>query len=99
MIVEYNLAPEGDRICAPSWVLDGGYFQDPDSLALVGTWQNADVPDMVVRLTRQQLIDRVLGIHALHPMSKLVRDTVELVVMTDAEVTAMVEAWCDERGE
>jgi hypothetical protein len=32
-------------------------------------------------------------------MSKISDTPVEPVVMTDAEVTAIVEAWCDERGE
>ena len=99
MIVKYQLVLEGDRICAPSWVLDGGYFKNPDNLTLVGTAQNDNIPDTIVRLTRQQLIDCVLGIHALHPMPKIIPNIGEIFVMTDAEVTAMVEAWCDERGE
>ena len=104
MIVEYSFVTENGETHAPPWLSDSGYFQNPDDLRLIGRAQEADLQQFsaigdVVGLTRQQLIDRVLGIHALHPMSKLVRDTVELVVMTDAEVTAMVEAWCDERGE
>ena len=104
MIVEYSFVTENGETHAPSWLSDSGYFQNPDDLRLIGRAQEADLQQFsaigdVVGLTRQQLIDRVLGIHALHPMSKLVHDTVELVVMTDAEVTAMVEAWCDERGE
>lgn len=104
MIVEYKFVREQDQTRAPSWVLDSGYYQDPDDFTLVGTTKNDDVrefyiPDTVVRLTRQQLIDRVLGIHARHPMSKRGATGVDMTEMTDAEVTAMVEAWCNFQGE
>jgi hypothetical protein len=84
--------------------LDSGYFQDPDDFTMVGTTKADDVrefyiPDTVVRLTRQQLIDRVVAIHARHPMSKMSAADVDMTVMTDAEVTAIVEAWCKARGE
>ena len=104
MIVEYKFIREQDQTRAPSWVLEGGYFQDPDDFTLVGTTKNDDVrefyiPDTVVRLTRQQLIDRVVAIHARHPMSKRGATPMDMTVMTNAEVTAMVEAWCDFQGE
>ena len=104
MIVEYKFIREQDQTRAPSWVLDSGYFQDPDDFTLVGTTKTDDVrefyiPDTVVRLTRQQLIDRVVGIHARYPMIKLGATPMDMTVMTDAEVTAMVEAWCEARGE
>jgi hypothetical protein len=104
MIVEYKFIREQDQTRAPSWVLDSGYFQDPDDFTLVGTTKNDDVrefyiPDTVVRLTRQQLITRILGIHARQPMLKMGDMPIDMTVMTDAEVTAIVEAWCDERGE
>ena len=104
MIVEYSFVTEHGETHAPPWLSDSGYFQNPDDLRLTGRAQEADLQQFsaigdVVGLTRQQLIDRVLGIHALHPMSKIFDATMEPVVMTDAEITAMVGAWCDERGE
>jgi len=104
MIVEYKFIREQDQTRAPSWVLDSGYFQDPDDFTLVGTTNNDDVrdfyiPDTVVRLTRQQLIDRVLAIHARYPMSKMGDTPMDRTTMTNAEVRSMVETWCDERGE
>lgn len=104
MIVEYKFVREQDQTRAPSWVLDSGYFQDPDDFTMVGTTKNDDVrefyiPDTVVRLTRQQLIDRVVAIHARHPMYKMGATPVDRELMTDVDVSAMVEAWCDQRGE
>jgi hypothetical protein len=104
MIVEYSFVTEHGETHAPPWLSDSGYFQNPDDLRLIGRAQEADLQQFhaignVVGLTRQKLIDRVLGIHALYPMSKISDTPVEPVVMTDAEVTAMVEAWCEVRGE
>jgi hypothetical protein len=104
MIIEYKMVREQDQTRTPSWVLDGGYFQNPDDFTLVGTTQDDGVrefylPDTVVTLTRQQLIDRVLAIHALYPMQKMDPLGGSLGAMTDAEVTSMVNFWCDARGQ
>lgn len=104
MIVEYKMVREMDQTRAPSWVLDSGYFQHPDDFSMVGTTKNDDVrefyvPDTVVRLTRQQLIDRTLGINAKYPMQKPSGDHNQMVNMSDAEITDMVNQWCNQRGE
>lgn len=104
MIVEYSFVTENGETHAPPWLSDSGYFQNPDDLRLIGRAQEADLQQFhaigdVVGLTRQQLIDRVVSIHARHPMYKMGATPMDMTVMTDAEVTAMVEAWCDERGE
>lgn len=104
MIVEYKLVREQDQTRAPSWVLDGGYFQNPEDYTMIGTTQNDDVrefyvPDTVVVLSRQQLIDRMLAIHAVNPMRKLNPESPFPEEMTTAEVESLVNAWCDARGE
>jgi hypothetical protein len=104
MIVEYKFIREQDQTRAPSWVLDSGYFRDPDNFTMIGTTENDSVrefylPDTVVRLTRQQLIDRVLDIHSRYPKAKRERELIFDELLSISEVTEMVEAWCDERGE
>lgn len=104
MIVEYKMVREMDQTRAPSWVLDSGYFQNPDDFTLVGTTKNDDIrefyiPDTVVRLSRQALITRMLGINENYPMMKITPNSMQMTPMSDADVTDMVNQWCDERGE
>ena len=68
MIIEYMLIMEGGEKKAPSWVFNGGSFFNPADFTYIGTTKNANerdfyLPDTVVTLTKQQLIDRVLKIH------------------------------------
>jgi hypothetical protein len=55
------------------------------------------VPDSVVTLSKADLVTRQLAIHANTPFIAQQQDpTAEQVAMTDAEVTAMAEAWYDD---
>jgi hypothetical protein len=99
MIIEYMLVRELDRKRAPSWVEDGGYFHDPDNKTLIG-WSPdfADrdyyVPDSVTEYDRAGLTGYVMGLHTRYPFQNDDGNN-----MTDAEVEAMVNAWCDAHGE
>lgn len=99
MILEYMLVRELDRKRTPSWVEDGGYFMDPDNHTLIG-WSpdltNRDyyVPDSVVELTRAELKTRVRDIDTRYPMLDEGGNEV-----SDADIDAMVDAWCDSHGE
>jgi len=99
MIIEYMLIRESGVKLAPSWIEDGGYFQNPDDFTLVG-WtpdfgkRDYYVPDTVLVLTRDALIARQLSIHAKYPMTD-----VEGNQLTDEDVTSIVNAWCDSFGE
>lgn len=95
MIIEYKLHMGPGGMYAPNWVLDGGYFYNPDNFSLVGTTLNNDVrefylPDSVVELNRVTLKERQLGINALHPTTP---------PTPNAEIEAQVDAWCDAHGE
>jgi hypothetical protein len=86
--------------CTPYWIDDGGHWPDPDALTLVGVIQPAPrdfkVPETVTRLTRLQLEARCLSIHARYPYTSGMPG--DETTMTDAEVVAMVAAWCDGMG-
>ena len=88
-----------NKVC-PYWIDDGGHFPDPDALTLVGVIQPSPrdfkVPETVARLTRLQLEARCLSIHARYPYTSGTPG--EETTLTDAEVVAMVAAWCDEMG-
>lgn len=95
MIIEYMLVRESGVKLAPSWVENGGYFQNPDDFTLVG-WTPDEgkrdyyVPDTVVVLTRESLIARQLAIHAKYPMTD-----VEGTQLTNEQVIAVINTWCD----
>ena len=95
MIIEYKLHMGPGGMFCPNWVLDGGYFPNPDDFSLVGTTLNDDVrefylPDSVVVLTRATLKERPRGINALHPTTP---------PTPNAVIEAQVDAWCDSHGE
>lgn len=103
MILEYMLIREAGKKLAPSWVEDGGYFLDPDNNTMIG-WSpdlaNRDyyVPDSVTEYNRAGLTGYVMSIHSRHPYQKM-GENGDMVPMTDADVEAMVNAWCDDHGE
>ena len=95
MIIEYKLHAGTQGMTVPEWVIDGGYFYNPDTFSLVGTTLDDSVrqfylPDTVVILTRQTLKDRQVAINTLHPTDP---------PTPDAEIEAQVDAWCDAHGE
>lgn len=103
MIIEYMLVREMDLKRAPSWIEDGGYFQNPDDFTLIG-WSPDEgqrdyyIPDSVVVLTREELVARQLAIHAKYPARKMdPANPGEESVMTEQEVTDMINAWCETR--
>tara|TARA_R110000868_G_scaffold4647_4_gene28898 strand:+ start:370 stop:684 length:315 start_codon:yes stop_codon:yes gene_type:complete len=103
MIIEYMLIREMDRKRAPSWVEDGGYFMDPDDKTMIGwspdlTDRDYYVPDSVIELNRAGLVARVQDINTRYPGQKL-DESGAMVPMTDADIAATVNAWCDAHGE
>jgi hypothetical protein len=99
MIIEYKLIMESGVRKSPSWVREGGYFHNRDDFTMVGITDNDDVrdyylPDTIVRLNKQGLIDRVLAMHQKRPFIGP-----DGIPMSDSAVSSMVGEWCDDRGE
>lgn len=95
MIIEYKLHMSFGGMTTPDWVLDPGYFYNPENYSLVGITTDDGVrqfylPDTVVVLNRQLLRDRQIAINALYPANP---------PMTNEEIIAEVDAWCDAKGE
>ena len=99
MIIEYKLDAGPRGMTVPAWVKDGGYFRDPDSFTMVGWTPDAPrefkVPDSVLILDKAGLAARLLDIHSRQAFVKEVDDS--RVDMTEAEVTAMSDAWYDSK--
>ena len=107
-VVEYKMEIVNNKggAGAPLWVNDGGYHHSPIDRTLVG-WVEPEsardyyVPDTVTELSKADLVARQLTIHASHPfMTEEMLDSngeeIDPVTMTDAQVTADVEAWYDQ---
>ena len=98
MICEYMFIREAGKKLAPSWIADGGYFQDPDDFTLIGWTPDQGVrdwyvPDTVVELTADELKARLTSIHARYPMTDG-----EGVELTIAQVEALADEWIAQRG-
>lgn len=100
-VVEYMLhrVNGSNRKEIPGWVGDRGHWMSPIDNSFIG-WvddvRDYYVPDTVITLSKQDLVNRQLAIHAVNPMMKEQEDQEsDAVAMTEAEVTATIEAWYD----
>lgn len=97
MIYEYMLNRKNKQLIVPEWVEDGGYFYDTATHTMLGWSPNLAnreyyIPDSVVVLTKQDAIDRVLAMHHINNMLDVDNNP-----MSDADVTALVSNWYDEK--
>ena len=102
VLVEYKLHKVGKNAKqAPHFIIDGGYHMSPLDNTMVGLVEDeADrdyyIPDTITTLTKEEFMARQLAIHAAHPMTSMDENMNE-TAMTDAEVTATMEAWYDSK--
>ena len=86
----------------PEWVGDRGHMYDPATETYVGWLDDVRdyyVPDTVLILSKENLVQRQLTMHAANPMTKPDSENPgpeNRVAMTEAEVRESVEAWYDE---
>jgi len=110
-VVEYKMHIVGHKgqFTQPIWVREGGHFFNPADHSRVG-WvvDNAEyyVPDSLNTLTKEQLVQRQLTMHAANPERVYTgtfegpaaqeEDSENWRDKTDAEVRTEVEAWYDD---
>lgn len=100
-VVEYmfNIDDKGKRFI-PGFIDDRGHWYDPITETYIG-WidDNRDffVPDSIVVLTKEELVQRQLAIHAANPMIKdNEEDPLEVgEPLTNDEARLLVESWYD----
>lgn len=100
-VVEYMLLNEGDhRRHTPGFIGDRGHWYNPADHTLVG-WvkDNRDfyVPDTIVTLTKEQLVQRGLAIHAVVPYidTTAAGPVSDPPALTETGVRSMLENWYD----
>ena len=100
-VVEYmfNIDDKGKRFI-PGFIDNRGHWYDNTTETYIGWVKDSRdfyVPDTITTLTKEDLVQRQLTIHASSPMQKPNEETPGegAVEMTEAEVRALVEAWYD----
>ena len=97
MIVKYQLENRtiatGTGLTTPACINDGGYFPATDDTLIGYSDGTLDLCTTCSELTATELETRQLAIHAVTPMMKMDGAPDALVVMTNAEVSTMIQDW------
>ena len=92
-IIEYSL--NSTRPSIPSYVVDGGFWQNPDNRKLIGIGLEGSIPDNIETFTLEELQARQRAIHTKHPMKVSGAEFAD--DRTIDEVNAVIKAWVDAR--
>ena len=98
--IEYKLH-RNDRgsLTTPSWMSDGGYYQNPADKSMVGfvpvenerEWY---VPDSALVLSQSEFVARGMAMHSATPFQNMGADpNAGMTPMTDAQATQMLTAF------
>jgi hypothetical protein len=98
-IVEYmfNIDDNGKRFI-PGFIDNRGHWYDSATETYIGWVKDSRdfyVPDSLTTLSKEDLVQRQLSIHAVTPMQKRSEESMDSTNMTDAEVRTLVENWYD----
>jgi hypothetical protein len=94
-ILEYKLHQTSEGMTCPPWVMNGGYFHNPDNYTFIGVAESPNefhIPDTVTVLTVAETKTRLLAIHGNHPITKISEDG-SVQELTNDEIEASVNAW------
>ena len=99
-VAEYMFQLQGGKKVIPDFIEDRGHWYNPADHTFVG-WirDNRDfyVPDTIVYLTREDLVQRCLTMHSANPFRKMSEPgTEETEFMTEEEVRSQAETWYDD---
>lgn len=98
-VVEYmfNIDDKGKRFI-PGFIDNRGHWYDSATETYIGWVKDSRdfyVPDSLTTLSKEDLVQRQLAIHAITPMQKRNEESMDSTNMTDAEVRTLVENWYD----
>ena len=96
---KFNMNEQG-RLTAPSWMTDGGYYQNPADNSMVGfvpveSEREWYVPDSALVLSQSEFVARGMAMHSANPFMNddPENPNAEMTPMTDAEVTQMLTSF------
>lgn len=97
--VEYKLhRNERGNLTTPSWMSDGGHYQNPADKSMVGfvpvegerEWY---VPDSALILSQSEFVARGMAMHSVNKFQKKGENAMDMTPMTDAEANQMLTAF------
>ena len=97
--IEYKLhRNERGNLTTPSWMSDGGYYQNPADKTMVGfvpvegerEWY---VPDSALVLSQSEFVARGMAMHSVNKFQKMGENGMDMTPMTDAQATSMLTAF------
>lgn len=96
-VFEYMMHRTREGIQTPEWVEDGGYFQHPTSntyCMIVDSNRSYYIPDSLVEITKEDLVDRITEINAIVPIR--IRTEDGKVDLEDNDIESYVDDWWNE---
>lgn len=97
-VAEYMFQLQGGKKVIPDFVEDRGHWYNSADHTFVG-WIPDDrdfyVPDSIVYLEKEDLVQRLLGMHEVSSFKKSAEPGSEDEDMTEAEVREQAETWYD----
>ena len=98
--VEYKLH-RNDRgnLTTPSWMSDGGYYQNPADKSMVGfvpveSEREWYVPESALVLSQSEFVARGMAMHSVNKFQNMGDDpSADMTPMTDAQATQMLTAF------
>ena len=97
--VEYKLhRNDHGNLRTPSWMSDGGYYQNPADNSMVGfvpveSEREWYVPDSALVLSQSEFVARGMAMHSATPFQNMGDDDTSMTPMTDAQATEMLTAF------
>lgn len=99
-VAEYMFQLQNGKKVIPDFIKDRGHWYNPADHTFIG-WisdhRDYYVPDSIVYLDKEQLVQRLLKMHATSPFAKFSEPGMELEseIMTELEVREQAESWYD----
>jgi hypothetical protein len=105
-VVEYMLEKRDatNQRWIPGWVSDTGHWPDSETHTYIG-WvddlRDYYVPDTVLFLSKEDLVQRQLNLHRKQPMCEMIHENGIFIIdpskpLSEEQVRTMIEQWYDE---
>ena len=96
-VFEYMMHKTKNGIQTPEWVTYGDWFYHPENktyLMIVDSDRSYYIPDSLVEITKEDLIDRITEINAIVPIR--IRTEDGKVNLEDSDIESYIDEWWNE---
>ncbi len=99
-IYEYKQHLSKNGLGNPEWIVDGGYFWDGVTYVAIipdETERKYYIPDTLIELSKQDLIDRVIAIQHSDDVTDRQCSIETSLPLTDDELVDFIDSWWQEK--